>query len=155
LNFLHDIYLIGSLRNPVVPEIEKYLVSLGMTVFCEWFAGGERADEAWREYEQFRGNTFTQALKTYYAKHIFEFDKFHIDNSQAGVLVLPAGRSGHLELGYMMGQGKPGYILLDKDPERYDIMYQFANGVYTNKEELAYALSNERFCSSLKKEEAR
>ena len=43
------------------------------------------------------------------------------------VLVLPAGKSGHLELGYMIGSGKRGYILFDDDVEdcRWDVMYQF------------------------------
>jgi len=53
-----------------------------------------------------------------------------------GVLVLPAGKSGHLELGYMIGQGKPGYILLDGEPERFDVMYNFATGVFTNLSDL-------------------
>ena len=51
-------------------------------------------------------------------------------------MVMPAGKSGHLELGYMLGQGKKGYILFDKEPDRWDVMYQFATGVFFNKEEL-------------------
>ena len=52
--------------------------------------------------------------------------------SAVAVLVLPAGRSAHLELGWMLGRGKPGYILLDGKDDRYDVMYQFATGVVTS-----------------------
>jgi hypothetical protein len=53
---------------------------------------------------------------------------------------VPAGKSGHLELGYMLGQGKKGYIFFDKEPERWDVMYQFATGIFFNKEELIQEL---------------
>jgi len=43
-----------------------------------------------------------------------------------GVLMLPAGRSGHLELGQIMGDRKPGFILLDEDYDRWDVMYRKA-----------------------------
>ena len=52
------------------------------------------------------------------------------------MLVLPAGKSGHLEAGYLIGQGKPVYILLAGEPERFDVMYNFAAGVYTSLDEL-------------------
>jgi hypothetical protein len=55
---------------------------------------------------------------------------------------MPAGKSGHLELGYMLGQGKRGYVLFDKEPERWDIMYQFATDDFFCKEELVAELKN-------------
>ena len=134
--FLHDIYLIGYLRNPLIPVVENMLAEAGFKVFSEWFAGGEKADDAWRDYEKGKGHTFKEALETHYAKHIFEFDKYHLDRAQCAVLVAPSGRSGHLELGYMIGQGKQGFILLDQDPERFDVMYQFATGIAYTMEEL-------------------
>ena len=66
---------------------------------------------------------------------MFEFDKVHIDRADFGLLILPAGKSGHLELGYMIGCGKPGYILLDK-PDRWDVMYQFATGIFFSVEDM-------------------
>lgn len=36
----------------------------------------------------------------------------------------------------MLGQGKKGYILFDKEPEKWDIMYQFATGIFFEKDEL-------------------
>ena len=36
----------------------------------------------------------------------------------------------------MVGKGKPCFVLFDKEPERWDIMYQFANDVFFDIEKL-------------------
>ena len=138
------IYLIGSLKSPRVPETAAALRNAGFDVFDDWFAPGPEADDYWKKYEQGRGRTYAQALTGFAAKHIFEFDLYHINRSDIGLLVLPAGKSGHLELGYMLGQGKKGYILLEDDNTRWDVMYQFATAVCNSKEELIERLERER-----------
>lgn len=130
------IYLVGSLRNEAIPHIANKLRPLGYEVFDDWFAGGKIADDEWQAYENVRGRSYGEALAGHAAQHIFHFDKGHIDSSDIGVLVMPAGRSGHLELGYMAGQGKRTYILFDQVPERYDVMYNFADEVFFNVEDL-------------------
>ena len=55
---------------------------------------------------------------------------------------MPAGKSGHMELCYMRGQGKPCYVLFDKEPERVDIMYQFATDVFFDVAKLGDHLQN-------------
>ncbi len=132
---MKSIYLIGSLRNEQIPAIGNSLREIGFEVFDDWFAPGHRADEHWRDYEMARGHTYMEALNGYAAQHIFEFDLHHINRCEIAVLTYPSGKSAHLELGYMIGQGKPGYILLD-DPERWDVMLQFAAGIYTEMEDL-------------------
>lgn len=133
----YGIYLIGSLRNQNVPVFAKELREiLGVEVFDDWFSPGPQADDFWRDYEKLRGSSYKQALSNWAGKHIFEFDKFHIDRLSTGVMYMPAGKSGHLELGYMLGQGKKAYILFDQEPERWDVMYQFATGIYFDKVEL-------------------
>lgn len=134
------IYLIGSLRNPQIPDIGKFLRSLNFEVFDDWHSAGPEADDYWQAYEKHRGHTYPEALQGWHAKDVFAFDKYHLNRSDMAVLVLPAGKSGHLELGYVIGQGKPGFILMDHEPDRFDVMYQFAQGVYFNKEELAKKL---------------
>jgi len=120
------IYLIGSLRNEKIPHIAKDIRELGFEVFDDWFSPGPEADECWRKLEKIRGSSYREALNNYAGKHIYEFDKHHIDRSDIGVLVMPGGKSAHLELGYMIGQGKKCFVLFDKEPERWDVMYQFA-----------------------------
>ncbi len=133
---MSKIYLIGSLRDKRIPEIANELrEKTGHEVFDDWFAPGPRADDHWRDYEMARGRTYRDGLCGYAASHVFEFDKHHLDNSDVGVLVLPSGKSCHLELGYMIGQGKLGYVLMD-NPDRWDVMYLFATGIAFDMDEL-------------------
>jgi hypothetical protein len=145
------LYLIGSLRNPKIPELGKKIRALGYDVFDDWHGAGKIADESWQEYEQIRGRTYQQALDGYAAWQIFNFDKKHLDASDLGVLVHPAGKSGHLEFGYLIGRGKPGYILFDQEPERWDVMARFATHVCFSEEELCKYLSRSISISSSKR----
>lgn len=135
------IYLIGSLRNPQVTEFANWLeAETGFEVFTSWFAAGPEADDKWKEHETARGRSYKEALHHHAARHVFEFDKAHIERANAVVLVLPAGKSGHLELGYALGQGTPGFILL-ADVDRWDVMYRFATGVTEDRDELCDMLT--------------
>lgn len=137
---MKEIYLIGSLRNPDIPtfaaEIRK---ETGLEVFDDWFSPGPEADDYWKKYEMARGRTYEEALKGYAGTHVYEFDKSHITRCDIGLLMMPAGKSGHLELGIMIGSGKPGIIFMDS-PDRWDIMVQYANenngGIFFDKGKL-------------------
>jgi hypothetical protein len=131
------IYLIGSLKNPKIPLIAKQIrEEIGFEVFDDWFSPGPEADDFWRAYEKTRGSTYKQALKNYAGKHVFEFDSFHVERGDIGVLCMPAGKSAHIELGIILGQGKPGFVLFEEEPERWDVMYQYANEICFNFAEL-------------------
>ena len=134
------IYLIGSLRNPEIPVIGKALRTVGFDVYDDWWSASEDADDWLQAYYKSRGFTHKEMLHSYASKHIFELDLRHLNRAHIGVLVMPAGKSGHIELGYMIGQGKPGYILFDKEPERYDQMHQFAQDVFYSTEEMVNEL---------------
>lgn len=139
---IKSIYLIGSLRNKEVPAVAARLRKEGHDVFASWFAAGEFADDAWKEYEKGRGLTFPEALKDFAAQHVYKFDKTHLDRCDIVILLLPAGKSGHLELGYSIGKGKKGYILLEQgDDPRWDVMYNFAEGVFYTIEDLIRELA--------------
>lgn len=136
------IYLIGSLRNAKIPDIASEIRTDGHEVFDDWMAAGPEADDYWQRYEKGKGNDFPKALGGHAAVHVFEFDRYHLNRCDTGVLVLPAGRSGHLELGYMAGLGKDTAILMEGEPDRYDVMYQFANlGVFYSLEGLRAVLA--------------
>lgn len=134
------IYIIGALRNPEVPRVANWLRREGFEVFDDWYGVGPEADEYWQDYEKERGRRFDAALAGAHAQNTFRFDLANIEKCDTGILILPAGKSAHLELGYMVGRGKRGYILFDKEPERYDIMYNFATGVFFEDGELLKAL---------------
>jgi nucleoside 2-deoxyribosyltransferase len=134
-------YLIGSLRNPNIPLLAQRLRKAGLVdVFDDWFSAGPEADDHWQAYEKARGRGLAGALNGHAAWHVFDYDKGHIDSSDAVVLVMPAGKSGHLEFGYAIGKGKRGYILLDGEPERFDVMYRFAEDVFTSEAKLTSEL---------------
>ena len=144
------LYLIGSLRNANIPKVGNELRELGFDVFDDWFSPGPHADDYWRKYENVKGRTYEQAINGWAAKHIFEFDKYHLDRADMAVLLMPAGKSCHLELGYLIGCGKKCYILFDKEPARWDIMYQFAEKVFFSMDDLKEELKKElsRFATS-------
>ena len=138
---MKKVYIIGSLRNPEVPELAKQIRELGFEVFDDWHGTGPEADDYWQKYEENRGRPYHEALYGYAATNTFEFDKSHIDAADIGILLLPAGKSGHLEIGYMTGQGKRTYILFNDTPERWDVMYRFVNRVYLYREDLFQELA--------------
>lgn len=131
------VYVIGALKNPRVPEIGIALRAEGFDAFDEWHTPGPHADENWQAYEAKRGRTYAEALRGRSAQNAFLFDRAYLDLADAVVLVMPAGKSAMLELGYACGRGKPAFILLDgADPERYDIMPAFATAVVRDFAEL-------------------
>jgi nucleoside 2-deoxyribosyltransferase len=143
------VYLIGSLRNPAIPVLAAALRSAGIQeVFDDWYAAGPEADDYWQKYEKAKGHDFATALDGHAAYHVFEYDRTHLDSSDAVVLVMPAGKSGHLEFGYAVGRGIPGFILLDGEPERFDVMYRFAQQVYTADGPLIRELVNMQAAAS-------
>jgi hypothetical protein len=130
------IYLIGSLRNENVPYVANQMRAAGLDVFDAWWSAGPEADDCWQRHEEVQGHSYVEALYGSHADCVFEFDRKHLLLSDAAVLLAPAGKSAHLELGWMLGQGKPGYVLLDGEPERFDVMLRFTTGVYMDLADL-------------------
>lgn len=130
------IYLIGSLKNEAVPKVAEELRMCGFEVFDDWYSAGPEADDYWQAHCRLRGMGYAEALATPHADCVFEFDRRYLEAADTVVLVLPAGKSGHIELGWALGQGKRGFILFDGEPDRYDVMYKFATGVAFSLDEL-------------------
>lgn len=135
-----QIYLIGSLRNPLITDLGNKLRREGFDIFDDWMAAGPEADDHWQAYETARRRHYGEALAGAAARNVFEFDKRNLDASAGAILVMPAGKSGHLELGYMVGRDKYTAVLFDKVPDRYDVMYQFVNDICFDYGELIGAL---------------
>lgn len=135
------LYLVGSLRNDRIPILAERLRGElpGVEVFDDWYSAGPEADDYWKEYEKGRGHSYSQALEGYAARHVFGFDRGHLDSSTHVILVLPAGKSGHMEVMYgKYGAKAKAAILLDpNDDPRYDVMYQFVDKVLENDDEIA------------------
>lgn len=135
------IYLTGSLENPRIPDLAIALREAGHSVFDDWFAAGPDADKMWKVYEQRRGRTYVEAVRAgLAAQHVFDFDRFHLSQADIVILAMPCGKSGCLELGWALGQGKLGYVLLD-DPTKWDVMFKFATNVFDNLNDLLTELA--------------
>jgi nucleoside 2-deoxyribosyltransferase len=117
---------------------------MGHSVFDDWMGAGPEADDYWQKYEQARGRTYREALAANNAHHVFHYDLAHLSAAQAVVLVAPTGRSGHMELGWALGRGKPGFIYMTTEPERWDVMYLLADGICYTMDELHNSLETKK-----------
>lgn len=64
----------------------------------------------------------------------FNEDKSWLDWADTVIMVMPCGRSSHLEAGYAKGQGKRLYIYGEFQKGEFDVMYGFADGLYRNSQ---------------------
>jgi hypothetical protein len=137
---MKSIYLIGALKNWEVVNLANELTAEGFDVFCDWITPGPDADTFLLKYAKQRGWSYKQALESHAAKHVFEFDKSHLDRCDIAIAVAPFGKSAMLELGYHLGKGKKGYIYFETEPERFDVMFQFASDIFFDKSKMIEAL---------------
>lgn len=139
---ISKIYVVGSLENPKVEEVAEALRTFdGVEVFDQWRAAAPDGDKLWQAYCKRRGWGYKEALRSDFVRTAYEFDFKHLSEADVVVLVMPAGRSAHLELGWALGKGKKGYILFpDGEPDRYDLMANMATDVFFSVDELVEAL---------------
>lgn len=133
------LYLIGSLRNEKVPQLANKLraASPHTEVFDEWYSAGPHADDCWKDHQKQKGLSYQEALEGHAARNVFAFDKKHLDRASHALLVLPAGKSGHMEIMYACyGVGAKTAILLDPEDVRWDVMYQFIPTILSSEEEV-------------------
>ena len=124
------IYVASSRRNLRQPRIVQLLRKRGHQVYDfrhpsennEGFAGWEAICP---DYKTWTPRQFLKALQHPFAAQHFAVNMAALDAADAVILVLPCGRSAHLELGYAVGKGKPTAILLDQQNEP-ELMYKMA-----------------------------
>lgn len=135
------VYIISSLKNKdrVIP-LANALEANGISPFMDWICPGPDADDFLRDYYKARGKTYKEILSSAAAQNIYQFDKKWLDRSDAVVLLMPCGRSAHIEMGYARGKDKPTYILFEQEPERVDVMYNYATDVFFDKSKLITTL---------------
>lgn len=138
------IYVASSWRNTVQPAVVAALRTVGHEVYdfrnptCNdhGFAWSE-VDPDWQAWSPAE---FREALQHPVAKHGFKSDADAVDGCEAGVLVLPSGRSSHLEAGYIVGAGKPLHVLLSERQEP-ELMYRWATALHLDLNALLRALA--------------
>lgn len=122
------IYVASSWRNPGQPAIVSALRTAGHEVYDFRNPAPGNTGFAWSEVDpnwlNWDPGTFAEKLTTHpVAAAGFAFDKNALDWCDTCILVLPCGRSAHLELGYAAGQGKDTYVLLHPDKFEPELMY--------------------------------
>lgn len=64
------------------------------------------------------------------------FDWEAMMHADTGVLLLPCGRSAHLEAGYFIGARKDLFVVLHPDKFEPELMYKMATEILCSIEEL-------------------
>ena len=138
------LYFVGSLRNKQVPIFSNQLrqENSDWEVFDSWYAPGPHADDYLRDYCKGKGLSYKETLQDWAATHIYAFDHKHLMRATDVVMIMPTGKSGHLELGFALGKGKRGYIFFTETPKRVDVMYQFATDIFFDFNELVSELKS-------------
>lgn len=127
------LYVASSWRNEVYPSVVAALVEAGHDVYD--FRSAPTAF-AWKhidpEWEAWDVAGFLGALSHPLAQSGYRSDAEAMRQADAGVLVLPSGRSAHIEAGWMVGRGKPLCIYAPNwEPESHppELMYLLAHDV--------------------------
>jgi hypothetical protein len=135
------IYVASSWRNQRQQEVVGALRELGHEVYdFRNPAPGDRGF-SWRECarpaqlwdsRRFRD----EVLTTPQARRGFAYDMGALRAAQATVLVLPCGRSAHLELGYAVGQGQRTVVLTELQLDEPELMYLMCSQIAVGLDEL-------------------
>jgi hypothetical protein len=124
-----SIYLASSWRNPRQPEVIRALRGDGHAVYDFRNPYPGQQGFAWREihpdWTNWTAAQFLDALHHPIARKGFGCDWNAMVATDTCVLLLPCGRSAHLEAGYFVGAGKDLFILLEGDNEP-ELMYTMA-----------------------------
>ena len=134
-----QVYVASSWRNQLHPQVVIALQDKGYKVYD--FKNPEPGNHGfhWSEidpkWKEWTPKEFIRALYHPIAIDGFNRDMNALANCDICVLVLPCGRSAHLELGHAVGAGKYTFIL-NTNPEEPELMYRMVNAVCTSIEEL-------------------
>lgn len=139
------IYLASSWRNADQPETVKILRECGHQVYDfrnprpgEHGFAWKQIDPAWEGWTAERYRELVTTHPTAMAG--FQSDFRAMQWCDTCVLLLPCGRSAHLELGWCAGRGKRTIIVL-RDGEEPELMNLMADELVIGPEELLRALA--------------
>ena len=141
------IYLASSWRNPLQPVAVAMLREAGHEVYDFRNPSPGNTGFSWSDIDpvwlQWTPEMFVSHLTAHpIAAGGFSFDKSGLDWCDACVLLLPCGRSAHLEAGYAIGQGKPTLIVLSEDRFEPELMYLLADAVVPNIDQMVAAFQD-------------
>lgn len=126
------VYVASSWRNAGQPGIVHILRRCGIEVYDfrnphhpARGGGGFAWSEIDPNWKLWTVAEFVEALDNPIAIVGYNYDFHAMNEADACVLVLPCGRSAHLEAGWFIGAGRPCFIL-SMDGEEPELMYKMA-----------------------------
>lgn len=138
--YVFDIYVASSWRNPYQPVIVETLRAFGFKVYDfrnpnpgNYGFSWSDIDVNWRDWST---EEYIKALDHRIAQGAFKSDMSALEQSKYCILVLPCGRSAHLEAGYAVGAGKPTYIYIPESKTEPELMYKMATMITNNFDDI-------------------
>ncbi len=132
------VYVASSWRNPYQQAIVRNLSMAGHEVY-DFRNPPNRAGFAWGaiapDWKSWDTAAFVEHLQHQDAIAGFDADMNGLSNAHACVLVLPCGRSAHLEAGWAAGRGIP-LLILAPEPCEPELMYRMARLVTDDEQEI-------------------
>lgn len=134
------IYVASSWRNTLQPAVVAALRAQDHEVYDFKCPPGVERGFSWADvdpnWQKWTNEQYVQGLGTDKASEGFRRDMKALREADAVVLVLPAGKSSHLELGWAAGANKHTVILLPEGGQEAELMYGMAHFVTGKFEEL-------------------
>ena len=140
------IYVASSWRNTYQPGIVAALRLAGHEVYDFRNPAPGQKGFAWRDCGGAAAEgpgtgaktipAYLEAIQSRRACDGFALDKAALDWCDTCVLLLPCGRSAHLEAGYTAGQGKDTYFLLRDEQFEPELMYKLGTGCSTSIDQI-------------------
>lgn len=139
------IYVASSWRNKFQPMVVAGLRTAGYEVY-DYKTDGASFDwndlGTYKQGDQWMPRMLEMSLCHGVAKRAFVHDMTALHRASACVLVLPAGRSAHLEAGWMAGKGQPVFIYAEEriEPELMYLMNGSGGNIHITMNELLEAM---------------
>lgn len=141
---IRKIYVASSWRNGEQPAVVIALREAGHEVYDFRNPSEGNSGFNWREldpdFKNWNLRQYVHHVRGPIADRGFAFDRDALHWCDTCVLVLPCGRSAHLEAGYAAGQGKRTIFMLSPVQFEPELMYRLGHGFVTNTQELICAL---------------
>ena len=137
----HKIYLASSWRNRYQPGLVQLLRSApgGHEVYDFRNPAPDHSGFSWSEidpeWEAWDCPKYRAGLSNPIAEKGFQMDMYALENADIVVLLLPSGRSAHVEAAYHKGKG--GVVIVHSpEPCEPELMYKMFNAITETDEEL-------------------
>jgi hypothetical protein len=127
------IYVASSWRNARQPDIVRLLRAAGHEVYDFHNPAPDDNGFSWRWCDErppaeWTVDDYLRVLEHPVALRGFGYDMGALGDCDACVLVLPCGRSAHMEWGWSVGAGKRAFVLCEKLDEP-ELMYLMASRI--------------------------